>query len=165
MDADLIANLYVQLKRLHGSLRLGDVIAAIHETLTNLIGTEDFALLLHDDASGRWEPLCAVGAGAGVTGFAAGGEPAGAVAVVALKSGLSPRPIGMIVLVRLVSHKPQLTNRDRALLEEYAQQAGVALEAALCAELAGVPPVCVAELRQRVAFTVVPVALTEGSGS
>jgi hypothetical protein len=165
MDAELLANLYVQLKRLHGSLRLSDVICAIHETLTNLIGTEDFALLLHDHASGRWEPLCAVGAGAQVTGFAAGGEPEGAVSVVALKSGLGPRPVGMIVLMRLVTHKPALTGRDRALLEEYAQQAGVALEAALCAELAGVPRVDVAALRARVAFTVVPVALTEGSGS
>src|SRR5437588_6773815 len=61
-ELDLICNLYVQLEQLHGSLEPARVVAAVHETLINLVGSEDFALYLRDDASGRFEPLSSLGA-------------------------------------------------------------------------------------------------------
>jgi hypothetical protein len=146
---ELMSNLYVQLQRLHSSLRLSDVVTALGETLTNLVGTEDFAVLLLDHDSGRYEPLVAVGGGESVASFAPGegvlgeaalrgelrlGEP---LAAVPLASGVRTGSIGMIVITHLLRHKTELTARDRPLLEAFAGHAGVALEAAMYAEMAG----------------------------
>jgi hypothetical protein len=156
---ELMTNLYVQLQRLHCSLRLPDVVVAIEETLTNLVGTEDFAVLVHDHDTGRYERLMSVGEGSSVEGFALGEGVLGLVAqsgrlqvgrplaAVPLASGLRPGCIGMIVITRLLRHKAELSARDRPLLEVFAAHAGVALEAAMCAAAAGARPCRVAELR------------------
>jgi hypothetical protein len=158
-----LASLIVQLKRLHGSLRLADVLAAIDETVTNLIGSEDFGLFLRDDESGRYEKLFATGKEVTAMGDVARGDGGTAgralatgkihygrslAAVVPLKSGLGPGSVGLLVIARLLPHKPSVTEADRALLESFAEHAGVALEAALCAA-EGPPKICVSELRAR----------------
>jgi hypothetical protein len=158
-----LASIWVQLKRLHGSLQLADVVAAIDETVTNLVGTEDFGIFLRDDTSGRYEQLFAtgsemstmrdIGRGEGAAGAAlATGEPSyegPLAAVVPLKSGLGAGCIGVLVVARLLPHKPGVTAADRALFEVFASHAGLALEAALCAA-AGLPRISVAELRARI---------------
>jgi hypothetical protein len=161
MDADLLANLYVQLRRLSGSLRLTEVVRAIEETLTNLVGTEDWALFLRDAESGRFEVLIASGLGgtlasfapddgelgrAAVSGLIHYGEP---LAAVPLRSGLGGPPIGVIAVQRLLAHRAKMGAREQTLFESFADHAGLALEAALCVELAGPPTLVVSRLRQR----------------
>lgn len=159
-ELDLIGNLYVQLAQLHGSLEPARVVAAVHETLINLVGSEDFALYLRDDASGRYELLSSLGmegdafdAGDGARGRAVKdgvivyGDYA-PVASVPLRGrhGI----IGLIEVRSLLPHKGALHPRDHALFELFAEHAGRALEAALCAEATN-PTFDVAELRRRLA--------------
>jgi hypothetical protein len=161
MDPDLLANLYVQLRRLSSSLRLLDVVQAIEETLTNLVGTEDWALFLRDAESGRFELLIASGLGNALGSFAAGegdlgraavsgrifyGEP---LAAVPLRSGLGTAPIGVIAVKRLLAHRTKIGSREQTLFEAFADHAGLALEAALCAEQSGPPSCSVERLRAR----------------
>jgi hypothetical protein len=158
-----LASLFVQLKRLHARLPLVDVVTAIDETVTNLVGTEDFGVFLRDDQSRTYEKLIATGAQTGalrafrpgdgspmgqalVTGQIRYGTP---VAVVPLRSGLESGFVGVIVVARLLSHKSGLDASDHAILEVFAEHAGVALEAALCAR-AGKPEICVRDLRELV---------------
>jgi len=157
-ELDLICNLYVQLEQLHGSLEPARVVAAVHETLINLVGSEDFALYLRDDASGRFEPLSSLGvegdsfvSGDGARGRAVqeGVIVYGDYAPVALvplraRDGI----LGLIEVRSLLPHKGSLHPRDHALFELFAVHAGLALEGALCAEHTH-PTIAVAELRQR----------------
>jgi GAF domain-containing protein len=157
-ELDLISHLYVQLMQLHGSLDPARVITAMHETLINLVGSEDFALYLRDDASGRFEPLSSLGAegdsfisGDGARGRAVedGVIVYGDYAPVALvplraRDGI----LGLIEVRSLLPHKGALHARDRALFELFAGHAGLALEGALCAEHVH-PTIAVAELRRR----------------
>ena len=158
-----LASLFVQLKRLHASLSLVDVVTAIDETITNLVGSEDFGVFLRDDDSREFEKLIATGAETGALrafrpgdsspmgqALASGqiryGKP---VAVVPLRSGLAADHVGVIVIARLLVHKSALDASDRALLEVFAEHAGVAIEAALCAR-AGKPTISVRDLRELV---------------
>ena len=162
---ELSASLYVQLERLHRSLKLRDVVAAIGESLANLIGTEDFALFVRDEGSGRFYPLHAVGAGLAAVDFAPGEGALGeTVAARQLRWGDPPalaplldgggRAVGLIAVLGLLAHKGSLDRRDRTLIEVLAAHAGVALEAALCAA-AGPPTWRIDRMRQ----------LLEGDGS
>src|SRR5579863_6626738 len=155
---DLIFNLYVQLEQLHGSLEPARVVCAVHETLINLIGSEDFVLYLRDDTSGRYEPLSSLGAEAdafavddGARGRAVreGVIVYGDYAPVALvplrgRDGI----LGLIEVRSLLPHKGALHPRDRSLFELFAVHAGLALEGAICAEHLH-PQIAVAELRKR----------------
>jgi hypothetical protein len=172
-EHELMANLYVQLRRIHASLQLRDVVAALGETLSNLVGTEDFALFLYDDDTRRYERVSEMGAGAEVPGFALGEGTLGSaaathtivygetLAAVPLGSALGRGVMGMIVIVRLLAHKAGLVARDRALLEVFAEHAGVAIEAALCAAAVGVPRTSAAEVRAHVEGAIPPLLALE----
>jgi GAF domain-containing protein len=159
-ELDLIFNLYVQLEQLHGSLEPARVVAAVHETLINLVGSEDFALYLRDDASGRYEPLSSIGMegdaftiGDGARGRAVRdgvivyGDYA-PVALIPLRGRVGN--IGLIEVRSLLPHKGALHPRDHALFELFVAHAGLAIEAALCAEESH-PHITVEELRRRLA--------------
>jgi hypothetical protein len=171
----LMANLYVQLTRLHASLKLADVVAAVDETLVNLVGTEDYALFLRDE-SGRFERLSERGPSGALPGFALGeGVLGGAAALgnilydknplaaLPLRSGIDGGTIGMVVISSLLTHKGELSALDRALFDVYAEHAGLAIEAALCAEAAGAPVCRVAELRALLGPHVDPASRTGGA--
>jgi|GEM_PF-3261621 len=144
--ADLLGKLFVQVERLHQRLDFNDVLEAIHETLVNLIGTEDFAVLVRDETTGAFRLLSSMGAnstnigevkrGVGPIGTAAAtgkisyGDP---VAVIPLQSGFGDGAMGIVVVMALLAHKKELTADDKLQLEVLANHAGVALEAALCA--------------------------------
>ena len=159
-ELDLIFNLYVQLDQLHASLEPARVIAAVHETLINLVGTEDFAIYLRDDASGRFEPLSSLGAegssfelddGARGKAVRDGSVVYGDYAPVALvplrgRDGI----LGLVEVRSLLPHKGALHRRDHALFEMLVSHAGLALEGALAAE-ATHTTIVVAELRRRLA--------------
>jgi hypothetical protein len=167
---ELLADLYVQLKRLHGSLRLTDVVAAMHEVLVNLVGTEDFAIFVRDTESGRYEALSTVGERASTLPARAEPDWPEALLTVPLVSALSPAPMGAVVIAALLQHKPRLESSDRTLLVELGDHAGIAMEAALAVEAAGPPPVRVAELRARLGDRVAPainraIARADGEGA
>lgn len=154
MDAELLANLYVQLDQLHRSLRLEDVVRALEESLINLVGTENFAVFLRDE-SGRYEPLLSHGDGVPLLSFAEGlAGFAASTTVVALKSGIGAPPVGMVAVARLLAHRGHVGPRERALLDALGAHAGVALEAALCAEVAGELSCSVTALRARLTRSV-----------
>ena len=157
-ELDLFFNLYVQLEQLHGSLEPARVVAAVHETLINLVGSEDFALYLRDDATGHYEPLSSLGmegdafdGGDGARGRAVrdGVIVYGDYAPVALVPLRGRRGnIGLIEVRSLLPHKGALHPRDHALFELFTAHAGLAIEAALCAETTQ-PLITVEELRRR----------------
>jgi hypothetical protein len=162
LQMETMANLYVQLRRVHSSLRLDEVVDAIEESLINLIGSEDFALFLRN-GEGRFELLHAMGAGHSLAPFADGEGPLGAAvaagrlvygnptAAVPLRSALDAGGcMGLLAVVGLLPHKAALIDVDRALLEVLAEHAGVALEAALCA-VKGQARAQVSELRAQLA--------------
>jgi hypothetical protein len=144
---ELFASLYVTLERLHRSLKVPDVVAAIHEVLINLVGTEDFALFVRDDESGRFQLLSAMGKGREIGEFVVGEGALGlAAAARELRWGdpraVAPllddggRCVGLIAIVGLLLHKPTLERRDQVVVETLAAHAGIALEAALAASAA-----------------------------
>jgi hypothetical protein len=156
-DSDAVAgSLYVLLDRLHRSLALPDVVTAIQEAIVNLVGSEDHALFVRDDTTGRFEPLYALGEAQSVPSFVAGEGPFGAAALARAISWTLPIAvplydrqrgcIGLVAMLKLLRHKRGLDARDRALLEALSAHAGVALEAALCAA-AGPPSWDVSRVR------------------
>jgi hypothetical protein len=151
VQGDGLVELYVQLKRLHASLRLADVVVALQETLVNLVGSEDFAIFLRETDGGRFERLTGIGTrAAAVEAFTPETPPSDAVALVPLRSGFGDAtPMGMVAICGLVAHKRDLSEHDHALLRELGDHAGIALEAALAVEIAGRPRVDVRELRTR----------------
>jgi hypothetical protein len=145
-ELDTLASLYVQLRQLHGSLRLADVAEAIEETLINLVGTEDFAVYVRDGEGDRFGRLFSVGdGGAAIEGFTLHDGPLGSaaatrdlrygdpVATVPLRGQHGVGGFGLMVIFRLLPHKPAITPRDRKLLEVFAAHAALALQASMCA--------------------------------
>ncbi len=144
--ADLLGKLFVQVERLHQKLDFNDVLEAVHETLVNLIGSEDFAVMVRDETTNTYRVLSSMGMASTQLGeFRLGQGPLGAaaasgqikygdpVAVVPLASGFDGSSMGVVVVMALLAHKPELTSDDRLQLELLSHHAGVALEAALCA--------------------------------
>jgi predicted RNase H-like nuclease (RuvC/YqgF family) len=142
-----IASLYVATDRLHASLDRREVLLAIQEIITNLIGCEELAVF-EVDASGSRLSLSAsmgidegryatVAFGEGVIGrVAATGEPhfASATAAAEAPAVTACVPLkrgsivtGAIAIFRLLSHKSALTGIDRELLSVLIPHAALAL--------------------------------------
>jgi hypothetical protein len=158
VDADLLGNLFVQVDRLHGSLRAVDVVRALEEALLNLVGSEDWVLFLRDDSSGALEAILSHGRGAELR--ADDGDLSRALATrdvvrsggrvaLPLLSGLGRDPVGGVVIDRLLAHRPAPGPREESLCRTLARHGGLALEAALCVEAIGVPRCDVVLLRDR----------------
>lgn len=56
-----LANLYIASYQLHSTLDFAEVLQVISEIIINLIGAEQFAILLLDQKSGRLQPVAAEG--------------------------------------------------------------------------------------------------------
>jgi hypothetical protein len=145
-----LMNLYVATYQLYGTLDPADVAAAVDEICVNLLGAERFALLLRGDVVSRVEVLLARGVASDDARFAggkyAGGdemidatlcdgrlrlarETAGCpVAVVPLTS--HGEPSGVLVILKLLDHKPSLSHEDHELLDLLGAHAASALFAA-----------------------------------
>jgi hypothetical protein len=142
-----LANLYVALERLHGSLVHEEVLTALEEIITSMVGSEDFALLERQAAGPGLRVARAHGAaaqklgtvtlGAGVVGglaatgkpylggHGAGGAAAELVACIPLMVG--GEVTGAIAIFELLAHKPQLTPADAELLRVLSTHAASAL--------------------------------------
>jgi hypothetical protein len=169
---------FVLLERLHASLQVGEVLNAIQEALISLVGSEEFALFVRDDESGRFEPLWAIGvraaalqpfaAGEGVLGKAAEDERISygvPVATVPLLSGRHPGAVAVVAITGLLPQKSGLTAQDLTLLELLSRHGGLALEAAICAQAAPVPICFVEELRRQTRPSVVDATFLRGGRS
>lgn len=142
-----VAQLYVSLDRLHGSLSRAEALQALQEIVINVIGTEELAVfeirgdrlaLVHsfgvDPAPLRSLPL-----GEGTIGRAAATgtlyvagrdgrsapEDADLTACVPLRLG--GEPWGALAIFRLLGHKPGLGDADQKVFDLLAAHAGLAL--------------------------------------
>lgn len=140
-----LASLFVALERLYASADRGDALAAVHEIVVNMVGSEELAVyqlepsgalqLTHGFGLASSRPDC-YGPGSGaVAQVAASGVPflAGPgrasedpdlTAAIPLKSSASSGPAaGVLAIWRLLGHKPCLTDLDKrlfAMLERHA---------------------------------------------
>jgi hypothetical protein len=144
-----LANLYVASYRLHGTLDREELYVAIQEILSNLIGCEEAGLFEVEAEAGKLkliasfgierEPWLELPLGEGIVGQTAvtgeifmGPSGPGRSAreehlTVSLPVTLDGRVMAVIALFRLLSHKAELTDIDRELLDLLANQAGTAL--------------------------------------
>ena len=112
-SADL-ANLYVATYRLHATLHREDVVVAIHEIVTNLIGCAEF-VILELTPDGRALSLGRLG-------------PRGELPITAcVAMRLDQRVTGVLVLFRMLEQKVRLETVDRELLDLMATHAASAL--------------------------------------
>jgi nitrate/nitrite-specific signal transduction histidine kinase len=140
-----LANLYVASHRLHSTLDSAEVVDCIKEILLNMIGSEDFGLLVIDDETN--ELICAgyegetaghpdkarVTLGEGLEGivalagrpFFSEGDGEDVCACIPLK--IKERVVGLITIYSLLSHKRGLSPLDHQLLELLAGHAASAL--------------------------------------
>jgi len=147
-----VANLYVATLRLHGSLSRGDVLTAIEEIVTNLIGSEELVVFEVDPGGASLRVSLSHGVdralvedirfGVGIIGVCAqsgqaytAGEPS-TVAPVGLESDLTacvPLAVrgavtGVVAIFRLFKHKPRLESIDHELFALLAEHASIALQ-------------------------------------
>ncbi len=142
-----LASLFVALSRLHGTLDRAEVLAAIQEIVTNIVGSEEMAVYELSPGSNQLELAWSFGLdgsrgstvrlGEGVIGrVAAGGEPFVAwdrgcaeepalTACIPLKVG--ERVTGALAIYHLLGHKAVLGNLDRQIFDLLGAHAGTAL--------------------------------------
>jgi len=146
---NMLANLYIASFQLHATLDFQEVLQNIVEIVINLIGAEEFAVLLLDDKSGRLEAVAGEGVdlgevpkvavGEGIIGAAvAAGEN---ICVATIEAGrrdlhapmvciplkIKDAAVGAIVIYKLLVHKRQFTSVDHELFALLAGHAATAI--------------------------------------
>ena len=146
-----LANLYVASYRLNGTVDRGELMLALQEIVANLVGSEEMGVF---ELSENGKTLSLAGslgldperyreipADRGLIGqalrsgqtYVSGLEPGeGRVEgeenlTACIPLIVEERPLGVIAIFRLLSHKPQIEEIDRELFELLAAQASVAL--------------------------------------
>jgi transcriptional regulator with GAF, ATPase, and Fis domain len=146
-----LANLYIASYQLHSTLDFQEVLQIIIEITINLIGAEEFALMLLDDKSGELQPVAAEGieladiapipAGEGIVGKAAvSGEDYFAMQPPSIATFLQPLVciplkikddvIGVLVITKLLQQKISFAPVDYELFTLLAAHAATAIFAA-----------------------------------
>ena len=146
-----LANLYVASYRLNGTVDRDELMLALQEIVANLVGSEEMGVFEVSENGKTLSLAASLGLGAeryrelpadrGLIGQAL---RSGQTYVGGLQPGddraegeenltacipliVEERPIGVIAIFRLLSHKPQIEDIDRELFELLAAQASVAL--------------------------------------
>jgi GAF domain-containing protein len=146
-----LMNLYVATYQLHATLDPAEVQATIAEIAINLLGAEQFVLLLRKDDAEDYEIALIEGMYDGVTPpydgeSYAGGDPmvdatlkdgvlrlgptAESQALAAVPLRVQNEIVGALVLLKLLDHKPILRAEDRDLLDLLSAHAASAMFAA-----------------------------------
>ncbi len=145
-----LASLYVASYQLHSTLDLSEVFQIIVEIVINLIGAEVFAIYVVDEKTNRLTPVASEGralaefsshrlgegmvGGAVASGDTACAEPADAVEpgspIVCIPLRVQERPIGAIVIQRLLAQKEGFSALDHELFTLLAGHAATAIFAA-----------------------------------
>ncbi len=149
-----LANLYVASYQLHSTLDLSEVLKIIIEIVINLVGAEIFCIYVHDEKTGRLEPVASVGEevppfpsmllGEGTVGASvetgdihASDQNASAdyeTPIVSIPLRVEDRPIGAIAIFKLLVQKERFNPLDHEL---FTLLAGHAASAIVAAELHG----------------------------
>jgi GAF domain-containing protein len=138
-----LGNLYVATYQLHASLDPADVRAAIADIAVNLLGAEQFVVLLNDE-TGRLVPSdeaetsshAAYAGGDALIDAALAqlvpqfGPIPGSESVVAVPFATRGQTLGVLVVHAFLQHKPGLSADDRELMDLMAAHAASALLAA-----------------------------------
>lgn len=143
-----LGNLYVATYQLHASLDMADVRSAIADIAVNLLGAEQYSVLLSDEAGRllQTEDTSGVPSGNGRQAYYAGGDPLVDTALAKSVPQFGPVPdsesvvavpfvtrgqtLGVLVVHSFVQHKAGLSPEDRELMDLMAAHAASALLAA-----------------------------------
>jgi hypothetical protein len=166
-ENERLASLYVAASQLHSTLDPFEVQQIIVEILLNFVGAKVFALLAPDDddtlatlvSEGIEQeavPRRATGTAGGLIGDVFAGSPAHIatqptpartvdrepLVVIPLRVRLAGKPhvVAVIAIWEFLQQKTAITEVDTELFTLLTESAGVALEAALCAEKTGGGP-------------------------
>jgi GAF domain-containing protein len=166
-ENERLASLYVAASQLHSTLDPDEVQQIIVEILLNFVGAKVFALmapvgdgtlapLLTEGVDPEIVPARLAGAAGGLIGDVFAGHPAYVASaptparaidreplvVIPLRVRLAGRPhvVAVIAVWEFLQQKHELTDVDAELFTLLSESAGVALEAALCAQKAGQGP-------------------------
>ena len=150
---EALANLYVASQRLHATFDLAEVKTIITEILVEMVGAEEFGLLVLDKKKEQLQVLTGEGiekrlpkaslpAGDGIIGdVASTGEPfffvpktdaekRAHLPIATLPLKLNGTTVGVVVIYKLLSHKPGFSPIDHQILELVAAHAASALVSA-----------------------------------
>lgn len=150
---EAITNVYVASYRLHATLDPRGVMKMIMEILIELVGAEEFGILLLEEKKSILKLVAGEGvrerlpseslpAGEGVVGEVANSgeafyfEPKNAreeevgLPLAAIPLNIEDEPVGVIVIYKLLSHKTSFSELDHQLLELLAAHAATALVSA-----------------------------------
>ncbi len=143
-----LANLYVASFQLHSTLDPEEVVGIVKEILINLVGAEEFVILVADKRTGELSPVAWEGSLAGASGpappwntevlegvvrtgqpaFAApGAPPRPGVPVACVPLNIKKEVVGAIAILKLLEHKPALAALDMEILNLLAGHAATAI--------------------------------------
>jgi nitrate/nitrite-specific signal transduction histidine kinase len=148
-----ITNLYVAGQRLHATVDPNEVMKIIFEILSELVGAEQFGVFMLDEKKRTLELMAGEGiegklpsktlpAGEGVVGeVATSGEPfyfepqgnsemEARLPLAAVPLNMNGQAVGVIVIYKLLSHKPKFSSVDHQLLQLLAADAATSLATA-----------------------------------
>lgn len=148
-ENNMLANLYIASYQLHSTLDFKEVTQIILEIVINLIGAEEFGLLLLDEKTNRLEPIAceglelsqlpSVNVGQGVIGGSVksgenyfiesmeGYERDFLNPIVCIPLKIKEHVIGVIAIYKLLTQKDQFTNVDYELFSLLAGHAATAV--------------------------------------
>jgi transcriptional regulator with GAF, ATPase, and Fis domain len=148
-ENNMLANLYIASFQLHSTLDFKEVLQIILEIIINLIGAEEFGVLLLDEKTNRLEPVAcegvelgqlpSVGVGQGIIGEAVksgdnyfiatmdGYQRDYLAPMVCIPLKIKEHVIGVIVIYRLLVQKEQFTSVDHELFSLLAGHAATAI--------------------------------------
>jgi nitrate/nitrite-specific signal transduction histidine kinase len=151
-----LANLYIASYQLHSTLSFVEVVRIITEIVINLVGVQQFCLLLKEAGSDKLTPVACEGIELGEAPSATIGEGTVGEAVAQEKlwvreAGQTEAPcavvplttlegaFGVIVIEELLVQKPEFTRVDHELFRLLGAHAATALQGALLRERSGSP--------------------------
>ncbi len=148
-ENNMLANLYIASYQLHSTLDFKEVLQIILEIAINLIGAEEFGVLLLDEKTNRLEPVASEGVetselpsidiGQGIIGEAVksgenyfidsmeGYERDFTKPLVCIPLKIKEHVIGVIVIYKLLTQKNEFTNVDYELFTLLAGHAATAV--------------------------------------
>ena len=148
-ENNMLANLYIASYQLHSTLDFREVLQIILEIVINLIGAEEFGILLLDEKTNRLEPVASEGVetsvlpsvnvGQGVIGEAVktgenyfiesmeGYQRTFEKPIVCIPLKIKEHVIGVIVIYKLLVQKSDFTNVDYELFTLLAGHAATAI--------------------------------------
>jgi transcriptional regulator with GAF, ATPase, and Fis domain len=148
-ENNMLANLYIASYQLHSTLDFKEVLQTILEIVINLIGAEEFGVLLLDEKTNRLEPVASEGiettelpsvmVGSGVIGEAVksgenyfidsleGYQRDVQKPIVCIPLKIKEHVIGVIAIYKLLVQKDEFTNVDYELFTLLAGHAATAI--------------------------------------